>query len=105
MGKRVYNKLVRDKIPSTIRSEGAIPTIRKITDGEIFECLNKKLMEETQEFLSSNKVEELVDIYEVILAILDKRKISLHEFEKMRCEKMQKRGAFVENIFLMYVED
>lgn len=105
MEKKVYNKLVRDNIPHIIKERGAVAVTRTL-DAEAFSlALNEKLAEETQEFLSSPDVEELADIYEVLLAILRNRGISLDDFEKIRQNKLSRRGAFEEKIFLVSVEE
>lgn len=105
MNKKIYNKLVRDKIPSIIQMKGSIPTTRTLDDREFSEALYKKLLEETEEFLLDHNVEELVDIYEVLLAILHSRNISFDEFEKIRNNKSKERGIFEKKIYLVSVEE
>lgn len=100
-----YKKLVRDKIPDIIKSNGNIPITRTLSDEEYCECLAKKLLEETQEFLSDETTEELVDIYEVVLAILKQKNITLETFEKIRKQKLLERGGFDNKIFLDSVID
>ena len=95
-----YNKLVRDKIIDIIESDGRKAKY-KILDNEGFkEELNKKLQEEVKEYLDDNCVEELADIVEVIYGILESMNISSEEFEKIRIEKKEKRGAFHKKIYL-----
>ena len=67
---------------------------------EYLKELNKKLKEEVVEYLEDNNVEELADIVEVIYGILDVKNVSLDEFEKIRKDKVDKRGAFSKKIFL-----
>lgn len=105
MNTKTYNKLVRDKIPNVINAQGNNCTTRTLESKEFVTCLNAKLLEEMQEFLSNNDIEELVDIYEVMLAILDERGVSLETFEELREKKMQARGAFKEKIFLESVTE
>ena len=50
-------------------------------------------------------VEELADIQEVIYAILKFKKVSFSDFEKIRSEKVAKRGAFDKKIFLENVDE
>lgn len=105
MKQKTYNKLVRDKIPKIIKSKGAMPLTRILDDREFSEELNKKLMEEVEEFLLSYDIEELADIYEVLLSILCTRGVSFDEFEKIRYRKVQERGAFEKKVFLVSVEE
>lgn len=105
MAEIIFNKLVRDKIPSIIKKNGSVPIIRTLDEEEFSEALNKKLIEEVDEFLLSHNIEELVDIYEVLLAILANNKISLDEFEEMRNNKMKKNGVFEKKILLLSVEE
>ena len=99
-----YNKLVRDKIPEIMISKGCKPATRILNDEEYILELNKKLLEEVDEYLKDGEVLELADITEVILAILKFKGVSFDEFESMRLEKVDKRGAFDDKIFLEYEE-
>ena len=97
---KVYNKLVRDKIPEIIKATGDKPIIKILEDEEYLDKLNRKLQEEINEYLEDNNVEELADIVEVIYGILSAKNISIQEFENIRKIKVEKRGAFKEKIFL-----
>ena len=97
---KIYNKLVRDKIPEIIKSEGREVKARTLTNEEYKKELNKKLKEEVREYLENNNVEELADIVEVVYGILNSMDITIEEFEKIRKEKVKKRGAFNKKIFL-----
>ena len=101
---QVYKKLVRDKIPQIIKSNGEEPVTRILDDEEYLKELNIKITEEVKEYLEDSNVEELADIVEVIYGILDAKKVTLEEFENIRKSKVEKRGAFKEKIFLDYVE-
>lgn len=100
MDEKIYNKLVRDKIPEIIKADNCIPVTRILTEKEYINELNIKLQEEMKEYLDDNKVEELADLIEVIYGILDYKKVSLEEFERIRLNKVEKRGAFKDRIFL-----
>lgn len=97
---KVYKKLVRDKIPEIIISKGDSAITQVLSDEEFSKCLRKKLCEEVNEFLSDGAVEELVDIYEVILAMLEHMGVSFDSFEKMRHNKVLEKGSFSQKIFL-----
>ena len=104
--KKIFNKLVRDKIPQIIQENGDIPNTSILTDEENLIELNKKLQEEVNEYLSAetleNSVEELADIVEVIYGILYAKKIKIENFEEIRLKKEEKRGGFKQKIFLNY---
>ena len=102
---RSYTKLVRDNIPNIISENGEKPITRVLTDEEYIRELNLKIEEEVKEYLLDFSVEELADIEEVIRAILDYKNVSYEEFENVRLNKFNKRGAFKERIFLERVED
>lgn len=89
---KIYNKLVRDKIPEIMISNGAKPVVRELSDEEYSVELNKKLQEEVTEYLESENIEELADIQEVILAILKLKGVSEEDLEKTRIDKVLKRG-------------
>ena len=66
-----YNKLVRDKIPENIDNElGRKCKYRILDDTEYLKELNKKVLEEANEFIEENSIEELGDLMEVKNAIM-----------------------------------
>lgn len=103
---KTYNKLVRDKIPEIIKNNGANAVNTKIlNDEEYLKALNTKLVEELNEYLSSGEIEELADLEEVLRAILDAKSTSYSDFEEIRINKVNKRGAFKNKIFLENVDE
>lgn len=95
-----FNKLVRDKIPEIIEKNGETAICKVLENDEYIAELNTKLKEEVFEYLEDNNVEELADVFEVILAILKFKGVTYEEFESVRTEKVEKRGAFDNKIFL-----
>ena len=95
-----YNKLVRDKIPDIIRSNGTEPVIRLASQKEYALKLREKLQEEVSEYLESGSPEELADILEVVHALgaLDDHSPAL--LEGLRAKKAQLRGRFEDKIIL-----
>lgn len=98
---KIFNKLVRDKIPQIIENNGENCTTRILGSEEYLKELNIKLQEELKEYLQSGDVEELADLEEVLRAILDFKGVSHADFESIRLAKVQKRGAFKNKIFLI----
>lgn len=106
MEKKEYDKLVRDKIPKIIESEGRKPYYHKIEDDKKFlNYLDKKLLEESEEFSTTHDIQELADILEVINAILKLKQHSFEELEKLRLSKLQMRGGFNSRYILTKVEN
>jgi len=101
-----YKKLVRDYIPKIIEEkEKRFCITRVLSDEEYLEELNKKIQEELNEYLESGEIEELADLEEVLRAILDSKGVSYEEFERVRQEKVNKRGAFKDRIYLEGLEE
>lgn len=99
-----YNKLVRDKIPEIIEQNGEKPIYRVLDNAEYLKELNIKLLEEANEFIEADNVEELADIMEVLDAIAIVKNISWNEVKKEQEIKRDKRGAFVNKIYLESVK-
>ena len=103
---KIYNKLVRDKIPDIIMNDnGKTCKTRIMEDEEYLTALNQKLQEEMKEYLESGEVEEVADLEEVLRAILDVKNVSYSDFESVRISKVLKRGAFKDKIFLESIDD
>ena len=102
---KIYNKLVRDRIPEIILSSSRKPITSVLDKDNYKKELDKKLQEELQEYLKDDNVEELADLVEVVYAILDFKNVSIQEFERIRNEKVTQRGAFKDRIFLERVEE
>ena len=102
---KVYNKLVRDKIPEIILKSSRKPITSVLDKDNYKKELDKKLQEELQEYLKDDNVEELADLVEVVYAILDFKNVTIQKFERIRNEKVSQRGAFKDRIFLERVEE
>ncbi len=105
---KIYNKLVRDKIPEIIKGNGENPIIRTLNDNEYKKELEKKLNEEYEEVLNAtgkDRLEELADMVEVIKYLAKIENSSLSEIIKLSEAKSMKRGAFDKKIFLEKVID
>ena len=101
---KVFNKLVRDNIPDIIENNGEKAIIRILNDDEYRNELYKKLIEETNEVVSSkNKeetLEELADVLEVLKAIVNLENKTIDDVIEIANQKRLKRGGFDKRIFL-----
>lgn len=95
-----YNKLIRDRIPEIIENSGKTPIVRTVEGDELLKLLNSKLYEELEEYSESGEIEELADLVEVVQAILDYKGVSILEFNRIRNDKNEKRGAFKKGLVL-----
>ena len=96
-----YHKAIRDKIPEIIQKDGYSCNVKTLSDEKFLVEIEKKLSEEVTEYQNDKNPEELADILEVIYRIAKLRGISKEELEKIRLDKVEKRGAFEENLFLV----
>lgn len=97
---KVYNKLVRDKIPEIIEASGKKFDIRKANKDEHYKLLETKLKEEVNEFLEDKNLEELADVMEVLFGLAENMGYSEEDLMKKRIEKRERRGGFKEGIVL-----
>ncbi|WMJ23199.1 nucleoside triphosphate pyrophosphohydrolase [Paludicola sp. MB14-C6] len=104
MSTKIYNKLVRDKIPEIIEADGKTCTTEFLSDEKYIEMLDEKLNEELAEYQESKDIEELVDMLEVMYAIATARGYSQEQFEAIRKQKADKRGGFEKKILLLEVK-
>lgn len=102
---KVYNKLVRDKIPEIIQADRKSCTTHILTDEEYIIALETKLNEEVAEYQMDKNIEEMADVLEVLQAICTARGYSLEELEETRAKKANERGRFQKKIFLEYVDE
>lgn len=101
---KVYNKLVRDKIPAIISADGKTAKTRILNDKDYLKELIKKLGEEAKELEKEPGIEELADVKELVIAIREVMNIHAGELEDLRRRKAFERGRFKNKIFLESVE-
>ena len=99
-----FNKLVRDKIPSSIAARGEDVTVLRLAGEALIVALRRKLVEESLEVLdartSEEVAEELADVREVTLALMSKLGITAADVEVRRKRKAKSRGAFKDALML-----
>ena len=102
---KVYNKLIRDKIPEIIINDGEEPEIRKLSQKEFKIELKKKVLEEAKELLEAESREEIlneiVDIQELLAWLAKEFKISSYSLRSKKLKKNKERGSFAKKLFLI----
>ena len=101
MSTKIYNKLVRDRIPEIIEASGAECKTQILSDEEYLKMIDAKLDEELAEYHKDQNIEELADMLEVIYAAAVARGHTLEQLEAVRAEKATKRGGFKKKILLV----
>ena len=101
---KIYNKLVRDKIPQIIEKDNETSITRTLSPEEYEIELYKKLNEECQEVMHSTSKDELIkecaDVLEIIKAIAELKGESLETIINEANKKREKRGGFERRIYL-----
>jgi predicted house-cleaning noncanonical NTP pyrophosphatase (MazG superfamily) len=109
MTKKIYNKLVRDKVPGIIKLNRGVPKIIPLDETEFRNALKTKMTEEAQELLAAKSaadvLNELADIAELIRSIAENYDLSFEAVENQRINKLRERGGFAQKLFLESVEE
>lgn len=102
---KIYNKLVRDRIPEIIEKQGKIRHYEVMSDDAYKAALDAKLTEELKEYRASGELEELADLLEVIYAIAEARGETPESLNALAEKKALERGRFREKYMLLSVEE
>lgn len=101
---KIYNKLVRDRIPEIIASNGEIPIFYQLDDSEYWLSLLEKDAEELKEVKEAKNSQELkeklADKLELIRAMAEYQESSLEEIIELANLKREERGGFEKRLFL-----
>jgi|TARA_R110000765_G_scaffold150830_1_gene253481 predicted house-cleaning noncanonical NTP pyrophosphatase (MazG superfamily) len=103
--KKIYQKLVRDRIPGIIEDVGKPFATRTASEEELLGYAFKKLQEEVQEFIEDPCAEEAADIMEIFHFICDQLALSDLAIRSERIAKRVSRGAFEKHLILEWVEE
>lgn len=104
-----YNKLVRDKIPQVIESNGLGCRMRILDEADYKRELITKLREEAEEYFQAGDdkqaLEELADMLEVMRALATVHGADPERLEAIRVQKAEARGGFEKRVYLIDVDD
>ena len=102
---KVWNKLVRDRIPEIIEADNVKAVTRTLSAAEFFDALHDKLIEEVGELKEAADREDVIaeaaDILEVLTAVCDMHGVTMPEVSRRQILKRGERGAFNDRIFLL----
>jgi predicted house-cleaning noncanonical NTP pyrophosphatase (MazG superfamily) len=98
---KVYNKLVRDRIPQILGEKGVKYEARRLDVVEFQDALVEKLKEELNEYLEAKNPEELADLLEVIYTLAAVQGYGFRKLEEVRIKKSLTNGLFRDRVFLI----
>ena len=106
---KTYNKLVRDNIPWILNAKGIFCTFDILTPEQYVKYLKAKLVEELEEYSrainTDNAIMELVDMTEVISALLTTYDVSPDAFQRLCLIKRAESGGFYKRVRLINTEE
>mgnify|MGYP003660086760 CR=1 FL=1 len=103
--KKIYQKLVRDRIPEIITEAGKDFSVCQLSADRLKDYAMKKLQEEVQEFVEDPSAAEAADIREILNFICHREGIYERTIEAERTAKYITRGGFEMGYILEWVEE
>jgi predicted house-cleaning noncanonical NTP pyrophosphatase (MazG superfamily) len=103
--KKIYQKLVRDRIPEIIEKDGKDYQISQLRGDDLTRFALKKLREEVQEFVENPCAEEAADIEEILQFVCGRLSIGPTAIRAQRLSKCATRGSFDMGFLLEWVEE
>jgi len=105
--KKVYNKLIRDRMPQIIESNGDTPIYKIISGKNLKIALKNKLLEESEEVAVSktrkNLLEELADTYQALIDLTEECGFTYSNLITEVERKFKEKGGFRNGVFLIEV--
>jgi len=102
---KIYQKLVRDRIPEIIEKDGKEFSVCQVRGDRLKDYAMKKLQEEVQEFVEDPCAEEAADIMEIFHFICNRIGIKDSEIMAATHAKRITRGGFEMGYILEWVEE
>ena len=103
--KKIYQKLVRDRIPEIITEAGKDFSVTQLRGERLKDYGMKKLQEEVQEFVENPCAEEAADIMEIFHFVCTRMGIKDSEIMAQSTSKRILRGGFEMGYILEWVEE
>ena len=103
--KKIYQKLVRDRIPEIIEKADKDFSVCQVRGDRLQDYAMKKLQEEVQEFVENPCAEEAADIMEIFHFACHRLGIKDSEIMAQSTSKRILRGGFEMGYILEWVEE
>jgi len=106
---KIYNKLIRDRIPEIIEKDGNTADIIILSEESFKQAIKEKLIEEATEVLNADNrdevLSELADLQEVMDTIKQLYNINSLEVNTIQAVKALQRGKFEKRLYLKQIND
>jgi len=106
---KIYNKLIRDRIPEIIAKDGNTADIIILSEESFKQAIKEKLIEEATEVLNADNrdevLSELADLQEVMDTIKQLYNINTLEVNTIQAVKALQRGKFEKRLYLKSVNE
>lgn len=104
------NTLIRDNIPAIMSQKGKTCRTAHLDDDKYLQMLNDLFVAEVkryveQDAIDNRDIECLADVGEVMHAILALKGISLEEFQRVRMQRFEELGGYLDRVFLKEILD
>ncbi len=108
MTRKLYDKLVRDRIPEIIREGGSTCGTEMYSDESAFRrALRDKLIEEAGEAANASEDDlaaELADLQEVVYGLISTYGLNYDAVRSLQERRRAQRGAFSRRLRLLWTE-
>lgn len=99
------NTLIRDNVPAIMSQQGKTCRTAHLDDNKYMEMLNNLFIEEVkryveQDALDNRDIECLADVGEVMHAILALKGVTLQEFQRVRMQRFEELGGYLDRVYL-----
>ena len=96
----VHNKIVRNNIPMLLEQNGKHVKMHTLSDSEYSDAVLNKLSEKVDEYSSTNNIECLADMLELIETLLDHKNIPFEVIRELQLGKREARGGYDKKLFI-----
>ncbi len=107
MAQKVYNKLIRDRIPEIIASSNRLFEVATMTPTEFEAALREKLIEEAVEVKEADAAHlltELADVQEIVQTLIRLHGLTFEALQQEQEKRRQERGGFDLQLKLLWTE-
>lgn len=104
------NILIRDNVPAIMSQQGKTCRTAHLDDTKYLELLNNLFIEEVKRYVAQDSIDNkdiecLADVGEVMHAILALKGVALEEFQRVRMQRFEELGGYLDRVFLKEILD